>query len=110
MDRFLLFWSSRLQGLMTTVHAMTATQLTVDGPSRGGKAGRPGPEVPATSPTRYKSLAFSDRSAICNHIRMEQDLRVADRALMSLQCCRCKPRLHSLNGIDPHQALEHFFN
>ena len=25
------------QGLMTTVHAMTATQLTVDGPSRGGK-------------------------------------------------------------------------
>ena len=22
---------------MTTVHAMTATQLTVDGPSRGGK-------------------------------------------------------------------------
>ena len=26
-----------LEGLMTTVHAMTATQLTVDGPSRGGK-------------------------------------------------------------------------
>eukprot|EP00439_Symbiodinium_sp_Y106_P041247 s6344_g5.t1 len=25
------------EGLMTTVHAMTATQLTVDGPSRGGK-------------------------------------------------------------------------
>jgi hypothetical protein len=29
--------SSKSQGLMTTVHAMTATQLTVDGPSRGGK-------------------------------------------------------------------------
>ena len=27
-----------VEGLMTTVHAMTATQLTVDGPSRGGKA------------------------------------------------------------------------
>eukprot|EP00913_Durusdinium_trenchii_P009044 g8505.t1 len=26
-----------IEGLMTTVHAMTATQLTVDGPSRGGK-------------------------------------------------------------------------
>merc|ERR1712232_1109269 len=26
-----------VEGLMTTVHAMTATQLTVDGPSRGGK-------------------------------------------------------------------------
>merc|ERR1719323_2745693 len=25
------------EGLMTTVHAMTATQLTVDGPSRGGR-------------------------------------------------------------------------
>merc|ERR1712038_2032607 len=29
-------------GLMTTVHAMTATQLTVDGPSRGGKDWRGG--------------------------------------------------------------------
>merc|ERR1712125_265919 len=26
-----------VEGLMTTVHAMSATQLTVDGPSRGGK-------------------------------------------------------------------------
>merc|ERR1712118_575028 len=26
-----------IEGLMTTVHAMTATQLTVDGPSRVGK-------------------------------------------------------------------------
>merc|ERR1712072_832779 len=26
-----------VEGLMTTVHATTATQLTVDGPSRGGK-------------------------------------------------------------------------
>lgn len=31
-----------LQGLMTTVHATTATQLTVDGPSRGGKDWRAG--------------------------------------------------------------------
>merc|ERR1719161_1170482 len=31
-----------LEGLMTTVHAMTATQLTVDGPSRGGKDWRVG--------------------------------------------------------------------
>merc|ERR1712008_185545 len=30
------------EGLMTTVHAMTATQLTVDGPSRGGKGWRGG--------------------------------------------------------------------
>merc|ERR1712118_629097 len=30
------------EGLMTTVHAMTATQLTVDGPSRGGKYWRGG--------------------------------------------------------------------
>ncbi|GAB5367703.1 hypothetical protein AAMO2058_001253800 [Amorphochlora amoebiformis] len=30
------------EGLMTTVHAMTATQLTVDGPSRGGKDWRAG--------------------------------------------------------------------
>ncbi|CAM9410010.1 unnamed protein product [Heterosigma akashiwo] len=30
------------QGLMTTVHAMTANQLTVDGPSRGGKDWRAG--------------------------------------------------------------------
>merc|ERR1711997_389977 len=31
-----------IEGLMTTVHAMTATQLTVDGPSRGGKDWRGG--------------------------------------------------------------------
>jgi glyceraldehyde 3-phosphate dehydrogenase len=31
-----------VEGLMTTVHAMTATQLTVDGPSRGGKDWRAG--------------------------------------------------------------------
>merc|ERR1712210_367488 len=30
------------QGLMTTVHAMTSNQLTVDGPSRGGKDWRAG--------------------------------------------------------------------
>merc|ERR1712013_454944 len=30
------------EGLVTTVHAMTATQLTVDGPSRGGKDWRGG--------------------------------------------------------------------
>merc|ERR1712227_407318 len=31
-----------VEGLMTTVHAMTATQLTVDGPNRGGKDWRGG--------------------------------------------------------------------
>merc|ERR1711988_1457085 len=31
-----------VEGLMTTVHAMTATHLTVDGPSRGGKDWRGG--------------------------------------------------------------------
>merc|ERR1712019_298920 len=31
-----------VEGLMTTVHAMSATQLTVDGPSRGGKDWRGG--------------------------------------------------------------------
>merc|ERR1711972_1232407 len=31
-----------VEGLMTTVYAMTATQLTVDGPSRGGKDWRGG--------------------------------------------------------------------
>merc|ERR1711862_154087 len=31
-----------VEGLMTTVHAMTTTQLTVDGPSRGGKDWRGG--------------------------------------------------------------------
>merc|ERR1712178_247911 len=31
-----------IEGLMTTVHAMTATQLCVDGPSRGGKDWRGG--------------------------------------------------------------------
>ncbi len=31
-----------LEGLMTTVHATTATQLTVDGPSKGGKDWRAG--------------------------------------------------------------------
>merc|ERR1712176_455029 len=31
-----------VEGLMTTVHAMTATQLTVDGPSSGGKDWRGG--------------------------------------------------------------------
>merc|ERR1712031_100438 len=36
-DKFVL-----VEGLMTTVHAMTATQLTVDGPSRGGKDWRGG--------------------------------------------------------------------
>ena len=30
------------EGLMTTVHAVTANQLTVDGPSRGGKDWRAG--------------------------------------------------------------------
>merc|ERR1712007_290865 len=36
-DKFVI-----VEGLMTTVHAMTATQLTVDGPSRGGKDWRGG--------------------------------------------------------------------
>merc|ERR1719370_1828405 len=31
-----------IEGLMTTVHAMTSTQLTVDGPSKGGKDWRGG--------------------------------------------------------------------
>jgi glyceraldehyde 3-phosphate dehydrogenase len=31
-----------VEGLMTTVHATTATQLTVDGPSKGGKDWRAG--------------------------------------------------------------------
>ena len=31
-----------LEGLMTTVHATTSTQLTVDGPSKGGKDWRAG--------------------------------------------------------------------
>ena len=31
-----------VEGLMTTIHAITATQLTVDGPSRGGKDWRAG--------------------------------------------------------------------
>ncbi len=31
-----------LEGLMTTIHATTATQLTVDGPSKGGKDWRAG--------------------------------------------------------------------
>jgi glyceraldehyde 3-phosphate dehydrogenase len=31
-----------IEGLMTTIHAVTATQLTVDGPSRGGKDWRAG--------------------------------------------------------------------
>ena len=31
-----------LAAVRTTVHAMTATQLTVDGPSRGGKDRRGG--------------------------------------------------------------------
>mmetsp|Transcript_3594 Transcript_3594/g.7730 ORF Transcript_3594/g.7730 Transcript_3594/m.7730 type:complete len:344 (-) Transcript_3594:36-1067(-) len=31
-----------VEGLMTTVHALTATQLTVDGPSKGGKDWRAG--------------------------------------------------------------------
>lgn len=31
-----------IEGLMTTVHAITATQLTVDGPSKGGKDWRAG--------------------------------------------------------------------
>merc|ERR1719444_297097 len=31
-----------VEGLMTTVHATTANQLTVDGPSRGGKDWRAG--------------------------------------------------------------------
>jgi glyceraldehyde 3-phosphate dehydrogenase len=42
------------EGLMTTVHAMTANQLTVDGPAKGGKnwrAGRSGPAniIPAST-------------------------------------------------------------
>lgn len=31
-----------VEGLMTTIHALTATQLTVDGPSKGGKDWRAG--------------------------------------------------------------------
>lgn len=43
-----------VEGLMTTVHAMTANQLTVDGPAKGGKdwrAGRSGPMniIPAST-------------------------------------------------------------
>lgn len=34
------------EGLMTTVHALTATQLTVDGPARGGKDFRAGRAAP----------------------------------------------------------------
>lgn len=43
-----------VEGLMTTIHAMTANQLTVDGPAKGGKdwrAGRSGPMniIPAST-------------------------------------------------------------
>jgi len=42
-----------VEGLMTTVHAMTATQLTVDGPSRGGKTGE-GAAVPLLTSSPHR--------------------------------------------------------
>lgn len=56
------------QGLMTTVHAMTATQLTVDGPSRGGK------DLPfAPLLVKFHENSTIDRPrCVCEKTRLQQ--------------------------------------
>ena len=71
------------EGLMTTVHAMTATHITADGPSRGGKdcrGGRSASQTITSSPTdvakaignclpalngKLTGMAFSSSHAWC---------------------------------------------
>merc|ERR1712107_105102 len=63
-----------VEGLMTTVHAMTATQLTVDGPSRGGKDWRGGRcasqnIIPSSKGAKYDEVVAAIKEAAAGDMK-----------------------------------------
>jgi glyceraldehyde 3-phosphate dehydrogenase len=59
-----------VEGLMTTVHSLTANQLTVDGPAKGGKDWRAGRAagvniIPSTTGAARVSIVFQTLSLPC---------------------------------------------
>lgn len=84
-----------VEGLMTTVHAMTANQLTVDGPSKGGKdwrAGRcaNGNIIPATTGAA-KAVGKVIPSLNGKLTGMAFRVPVADVSVVDLTCKLAKP-------------------
>lgn len=84
-----------VEGLMTTVHAMTANQLTVDGPSRGGKdwrAGRcAGNNIIPASTGAAKAVGKVVPSLNGKLTGMAFRVPVADVSVVDLTCKLSKP-------------------
>lgn len=84
-----------VEGLMTTVHAMTATQLVVDGPSKGGKDWRAGRTastniIPATTGAA-KAVGKVIPSLNGKLTGMAFRVPVADVSVVDLTCKLAKP-------------------
>ncbi|CDJ63967.1 glyceraldehyde-3-phosphate dehydrogenase, putative [Eimeria necatrix] len=84
-----------VEGLMTTVHAMTANQLTVDGPSKGGKDWRAGRcagsnIIPATTGAA-KAVGKVIPSLNGKLTGMAFRVPVADVSVVDLTCRLAKP-------------------
>lgn len=84
-----------VEGLMTTVHAMTANQLTVDGPSKGGKdwrAGRSaGVNIIPASTGAAKAVGKIIPSLNGKLTGMAFRVPVADVSVVDLTCKLAKP-------------------
>lgn len=84
-----------VEGLMTTVHAMTANQLTVDGPSKGGKDWRAGRSaglniIPASTGAA-KAVGKIIPSLNGKLTGMAFRVPVADVSVVDLTCKLAKP-------------------
>ena len=84
-----------IEGLMTTVHAMTATQLTVDGPSRGGKDWRGGrcasQNIIPSSTGAAKAVGKVIPSVNGKLTGMAFRVPTADVSVVDLTCSLAKP-------------------
>merc|ERR1712078_342087 len=67
-----------VEGLMTTVHAMTATQLTVDGPSRGGKDRRGGGRRQGHSLAQRQAHGYGLPRADAGRVRRRPHVQVGE--------------------------------
>ncbi len=84
-----------VEGLMTTVHATTATQLTVDGPSKGGKDWRAG-RAASTNVIPSTTGAASAVGKVIPHLNgkltgMAFRVPTADVSVVDLTCRLDKP-------------------
>lgn len=83
-----------VEGLMTTVHAMTANQLTVDGPSKGGKdprAGRSAHNIIPASTGAAKAVGKVIPELQGKLTGMAFRVPTADVSVVDLTCKLAKP-------------------